>query len=186
MQIFNKFWNENPKLLRKVVAVTGDVGNVDLGLSPESKRKLLDEVTIIFHVAATLKLDANLKDAVNMNTEGTLRLLQLAVEMKNLVVRNYIRLFLISQFQFAFTLRIFLQAFVHTSTAYCHCDVPIMEERVYAPPEDPHNVMNLVHWMDRDLLHEITEKYVRFLLVAKICDFERRKLLIIFEYRFAE
>lgn len=88
MQIFNKFWTENPEILRKVVAVTGDVGNTDLGLSPENKRMLLNGVTIVFHVAATLKLDANLKDAVNMNTEGTLRLLQLCCEMKNLLVRS--------------------------------------------------------------------------------------------------
>ncbi|XKL69644.1 hypothetical protein PGB90_007413 [Kerria lacca] len=135
-RIFNKFWNDNPKILRKIVAITGDVSSNDLGLSAESKEKLLEEVTVIFHVAATLKLDANLKDAVNMNTEGTWRLLQLSCEMKNLV------------------------AFVHTSTAYCHCDVPIMEERVYKPPEDPKNVMNLVHWMDRDVLHEITDKII--------------------------
>mgnify|MGYP000925289276 CR=1 FL=1 len=85
-QIFNKFWTENPNILRKVVAVTGDVGNADLGLSLKDKRMLLNEVTVVFHVAATLKLDANLKDAINMNTEGTLRLLQLSCEMKNLVV----------------------------------------------------------------------------------------------------
>lgn len=135
-RIFNKLWNENPKLLQKVVAVTGDVGNENLGLSTESKQKLIEEVTVVFHVAATLKLDANLKDAINMNTEGTWRLLQLCCDMKNLV------------------------AFVHTSTAYCHCDIPIMEERVYQPPEDPRNVMNLVRWMDRNLLQEITDRII--------------------------
>ena len=69
-----------------MIAVTGDVGNQDLGLSADDKLMLLNEVTIVFHVAATLKLDANLKDAVNMNTEGTLRLLHMSCEMKNLVV----------------------------------------------------------------------------------------------------
>lgn len=86
LQIFNTFWSENPKLLKKLVPISGDVANTDLGLSPESKKKLTDNVTVIFHVAATLKLDANLKDAVNMNTEGTWRLLHLSCEMKNLVV----------------------------------------------------------------------------------------------------
>lgn len=76
-------------MLQKVVPVTGDVGNVDLGLTPEGKKTLINNVTVVFHVAATLKLDANLKDAVNMNTEGTWRLLWLATEMKNLVVRGY-------------------------------------------------------------------------------------------------
>lgn len=86
VQIFNKFWSENPKIFNKLVAINGDVASADLALSDESKQTLIDEVTVVFHVAATLKLDANLKDAVNMNTEGTLRLLKLSCEMKNLVV----------------------------------------------------------------------------------------------------
>lgn len=134
--IFDKFWEKDPEILKKIWPIQGDVANEKLDLSPADEKMLVDTVSVVFHVAATLKLDANLQDAVNMNTEGTYRLLQLCSRMKN------------------------LRAFVHTSTAFCHCDVPVMEERVYQPPEDPHNLMNLVKWMDRDMLHSITEKII--------------------------
>jgi len=41
----------------------------------------------VFHFAATLRLEAKLKDAVEMNTRGTWRLLQLARGMTQLKVR---------------------------------------------------------------------------------------------------
>lgn len=75
-------------MLRKVKAVAGDIGSEKLGLSDEDERKLEQQVHIIFHIAAILKLDADIKDAVNMNTCGTLRLLQLATRMKKLQVNR--------------------------------------------------------------------------------------------------
>lgn len=73
-------------MMRKIVPINGDVASPNLALVGQSKQILIDEVTVVFHVAATLKLDSNLKDAINMNTEGTLRLLKLCCEMKNLIV----------------------------------------------------------------------------------------------------
>lgn len=87
-QIFNNFRKENPQLLSKVKAVAGNIADENLGLSDEDELKLIDNVQIIFHIAAILKLDANLKDAVNMNTTGTLRLLKLAEKMPKLQVIN--------------------------------------------------------------------------------------------------
>lgn len=74
--------------MRKVIPIQGDVANENIGLSSESQEKLIENVSVVFHVAATLKLDANLKDAINMNTEGTLRLLQLSTKMKRLKVNK--------------------------------------------------------------------------------------------------
>ena len=87
-QIFNNFRKENPQLLSKVKAIAGNIADENLGLSDEDERKLIDNVQIVFHIAAILKLDANLKDAVNMNTTGTLRMLKLAEKMSKLQVRN--------------------------------------------------------------------------------------------------
>lgn len=77
-----------------------------LGISAEDRRKLVENVSIVFHFAATLRLEAELKDSIEMNTGGTLRVLTLAREIKN------------------------LKAFVHLSTAFCSADIAEFEERV--------------------------------------------------------
>lgn len=66
--------------------VSGDVGADELGISPDTKKKMIAEVSVVFHGAATLNLDASLTEAVNLNTTGTLRMLEFCSEMKNLEV----------------------------------------------------------------------------------------------------
>ncbi|XP_065219546.1 putative fatty acyl-CoA reductase CG5065 isoform X2 [Planococcus citri] len=129
--------DENPAALKKVIGVEGDISEKKLGLSVSSEEKLCREVQIVYHIAAMLKLDAELKDAVVMNVEGTLQLLNLATKMEKLV------------------------AFVHTSTAYCHCDIPLMEEKVYPTEESPYDVINMVHWMKPEILESITKKMIK-------------------------
>lgn len=75
--------------MSKVQAVCGDVSVDELGVEPEMKRKLISEVSIVFHGAATLNLDAQLTDAINLNTRGTLRMLEFCSDMKNLEVFNF-------------------------------------------------------------------------------------------------
>ncbi len=91
-QIFNNFRQENPRMLEKIRAVNGDIGMPQLGLSQSDEQQLIQEVNVVFHIAAILKLDADLKAAVNMNTEGTLRLLQLCTTMQNLNASILIRI----------------------------------------------------------------------------------------------
>jgi len=69
--------------------VSGDVGVDGLGIKPEMKERLISDVSIVFHGAATLNLDASLSEAINLNTTGTLRMLEFCSEMKNLVVCQY-------------------------------------------------------------------------------------------------
>lgn len=66
--------------------VCGDVGLEGLGISEEMKEKLISEVSIVFHGAATLNLDASLNEAINLNTTGTLRMLEFCSNMKKLEV----------------------------------------------------------------------------------------------------
>lgn len=79
---------------------------MNLGLSEYDIAELSKEVTVIFHFAATLKLEAPLKANVDMNTAGTLRALTVAQKMKNLAV------------------------FVHLSTAFCYPDYEVLGEKV--------------------------------------------------------
>lgn len=57
-----------------------------LGINTEDEQLLLNEVSIIFHLAATVRFDEPLNDAVLLNTRGTRELVNLARKMKNLEV----------------------------------------------------------------------------------------------------
>jgi fatty acyl-CoA reductase len=84
--LFDRLRTEKPDALQKVVFIQGDVLLDELGLTAESKARLQEEVSVVFHCAATLRLEANLKDSVEMNTTGTWKVLQLARGMKQLKV----------------------------------------------------------------------------------------------------
>jgi fatty acyl-CoA reductase len=84
--LFDRLRTEKPDALQKVISIQGDVLLEELGLTPESKARLQEEVSVVFHFAATLRLEAKLKDAVEMNTMGTWRVLQLARDMTQLKV----------------------------------------------------------------------------------------------------
>ena len=79
----------------------------DLGLSPEDKSMLMQRVNIVFHSAATVRFDEPLKVAVNLNTKGTDRMIELCKSMSNLI------------------------SIVHVSTAYSNADQYEIKEEVY-------------------------------------------------------
>lgn len=86
LQLFDYFRKNDESLLSKLKAVHGDVGKDGLGIAQEMKDELISEVSIVFHGAATLNLDASLTEAINLNTTGTLRMLEFCSAMKNLKV----------------------------------------------------------------------------------------------------
>lgn len=85
-QIFKNFELENPGLLKKLKALRGDVAEENLGLSDADKQLLINDVSIVFYSAAILKMDVDLKKAINVNTKGVIRCLNIASEMKQLMV----------------------------------------------------------------------------------------------------
>lgn len=87
-QVFQRIREEKPATFKKIVPFFGDVLQEGLGLTEEARRRITEEATIIIHSAATLKLEAKLKDAVQMNLLGTHRVLELAKQTKNLLVRK--------------------------------------------------------------------------------------------------
>lgn len=60
--------NEKPQLFKKVIPLNGDVCLPNLGLTDLQRELLINEVNIVFHFAAILRLEAKLKDAIEMNT----------------------------------------------------------------------------------------------------------------------
>ena len=67
--------------MSKVHPVEGDVSLPDLGLSPAHRTLLIESVNIVFHVAATVRFNEPLNVAVNVNTKGTVRIIELCKEL---------------------------------------------------------------------------------------------------------
>nr|CAD7396895.1 unnamed protein product [Timema poppensis] len=57
-------------------------------------------------------------------------------------------------------MRVWNQALVHVSTAYCNCNRQEIGELVYPPPADPDKIIQCVEWMDEELLNTITPKII--------------------------
>lgn len=87
MQLFQRLREKRPEALQKIVPLAGDVLQEGLGLTEESRVRLQANVSVIIHSAATLRLEAKLKDAVQMNVVGTYRVLELAKTMPKLKVK---------------------------------------------------------------------------------------------------
>lgn len=120
--------------LKKIVALKGDGAEVGLGLSPEDAKRLTNEVSVIFHVAASVRFDDTLKSSAFMNLRGTYETIKLALEMKK------------------------LECFLHMSTAYCIKHRELIEEKVYPPPGDWRQVLKLCETLDENVLEIMAPK----------------------------
>ncbi|XP_022240976.1 putative fatty acyl-CoA reductase CG5065 isoform X2 [Limulus polyphemus] len=133
-EIFRNIRKKQPHLLSKLVPVHGDIILPGFGLRPSDMTLIANEVSVVFHSAATVKFDEPLKRSVEMNIIGTRRLVEVCHKMPLLV------------------------ALIHVSTAYCNCDRDEVDEIVYPPPANPQKVIDALEWMDEDLVALITPK----------------------------
>lgn len=72
--------------MSKLTAVTGDVTLPGFGLSVSDMHLLIENVSIVFNSAATIKFNEELKDAIEMNVKGPMQLLNICRQMKRLEV----------------------------------------------------------------------------------------------------
>ncbi|XP_050316285.1 fatty acyl-CoA reductase wat-like isoform X2 [Anthonomus grandis grandis] len=108
--IFDRVKIEKPKCRNKVEAIPGDCTIAGLGISIIDRQKLISNIDVVFHVAATVNFNEHLKLAYNINLNGTKDLLNLAREMKN------------------------LKSIIHVSTAYSNCQRIQINEEIYDHP----------------------------------------------------
>jgi fatty acyl-CoA reductase len=86
LQLFSKMKENVPKFRHKVVAIPGDCNVTDLGIKASDRILLVEDVTHVFHVAATVRFDEKLRLAVGINVMGTHNVLDLAKQMTRLKV----------------------------------------------------------------------------------------------------
>lgn len=150
---------ENPSSFEKLIPVLGDISLEDLGLSKIERQKIIEQVSVIFHIAANVRFEGNLKNDIFSNVRSTKDICILAKNMKNLAVSKII-LFVLGYFVFDvyFKKYTFVQVLVHVSTAYAHIDKPVIDEIVYPPLIDWRNVIKMVESLDEQIVQVFTSK----------------------------
>ncbi|CAH0712968.1 unnamed protein product, partial [Brenthis ino] len=135
-QVFDVVRQNNPSQLDKLCIVPGDVAQPGLGI-PGTYLKQLQEVSIVFHSAATLKFDEALPTAVEQNVLSVMRLMDICDTLPN------------------------LQALIHVSTAYSNPELSVVEEKVYPAPTSVSRLLALVDAVPPSLLASITSEYIK-------------------------
>lgn len=135
-KLFDRLRDENPDFREKIIAINSELTQPKLALSEEDKEIIIDSTNVIFHCAATVRFNENLRDAVQLNVIATRQLILLAQQMKN------------------------LEVFMHVSTAYAYCNRKHIDEVVYPPPVDPKKLIDSLEWMDDGLVNDITPKLI--------------------------
>uniref|UniRef100_A0A131YKF1 Fatty acyl-CoA reductase n=1 Tax=Rhipicephalus appendiculatus TaxID=34631 RepID=A0A131YKF1_RHIAP len=125
-EMFQRVRLEVPEALGKVKAVAGDIAQPGLGLSDADKRILVEEVSVVFHLAATIRPNEAFKQAVQLKVLGTRRTLDLCKQMRNLC------------------------ALVHVSTAYSNWDKKEVHEMVYQTPIEAHKVIEATQYANEE------------------------------------
>ncbi|XP_071831166.1 fatty acyl-CoA reductase 1-like [Apostichopus japonicus] len=131
-ELFRRVQRFNPDYVRKIIPIHGDMTKADLGISGSDVRLIQDDVSIVFHVAATVRFDEKLKSALQLNVIAAKYLMKIARGMKN------------------------LQSYQHISTAYAHCDQSYIDEMLYPTPANADQLHSSIEWMTDDMVSKIT------------------------------
>jgi fatty acyl-CoA reductase len=144
------------------VPIEGDVTVQGMALTDES-RELLKNVSVVLHSAASVRFDDNLRDAVILNTRGTLEVINFALTLQHLVT------------------------FVHISTTYCYPERAFTDEQVYPVMCDWRRTIELAEKLDLETLETFMSHYTGFMpntyvftkaLAEKICESYQHQLPI--------
>ncbi|KOC70467.1 Fatty acyl-CoA reductase 1 [Habropoda laboriosa] len=133
--LFRKLHELNPNFMEKVVPINGDLQRTDLGLSPEDRRCLIENVDIIIHNAAIVYFEARPSYLLRTNVIGTQKMLELAAECNH------------------------LKMFVYVSTAYSHLYNEVIEEKFYPPPADIKLVEDMIR-ADEETKYGISKEQI--------------------------
>ncbi|XP_055842634.1 fatty acyl-CoA reductase wat-like [Episyrphus balteatus] len=135
-QIFNVLRREKPKELDKLITIPGDVSQLNLDI-PLSSIKLLQNVSIVLHSAATIRFDEPLKTAILINVRGTREVLRIAAKLPK------------------------LQMFLHISTLFSNCNLKFIDEKIYPAPMDWRNCIRIAEQVNDDDMRVFENKLTK-------------------------
>lgn len=136
LKVFHRICKEKPEMFSKIVPVFGDITSKRLGLNDEQYQRVIGSCNVVFHMAASLKLEATLKPNIEMNLTGTKHVIEVCKQMP------------------------FLVSAVHLSTAFCNCDQEVLQEKVYEWPQKPNDLIRCAEWMTEDAMDVMGRKLI--------------------------
>ncbi|XP_050438687.1 putative fatty acyl-CoA reductase CG5065 [Adelges cooleyi] len=137
LPLFEKLRNEKPGLAeKKLFPIEGDITEPQLGLSDVDYRMLSENVSVVFHAAATVRFDEPLREAIIKNVRGTREVVQLGKQMKRLKV------------------------FLHVSTTYCNCNRIYVDEKFYPSPVGWQDAISIAENLDPKLSEICAKKFL--------------------------
>lgn len=139
MPVFDILRIQNPNFAANLIPISGDVSLINAGIS-ESDKNLMENVSVIFHCAATVKFDEPLINAILMNTRGTREIMNFAETLKN------------------------LKALVHVSTAYSNAHLRIIEEKINPPIADWQKMIEICEKVDENKIELLTRHSINFMV----------------------
>ncbi|CAG9802503.1 unnamed protein product [Chironomus riparius] len=128
----------NPKFMDKLVPIEGDVSQLGLGMS-EHDKKMMKNVSIVYHSAASVRFDDSLKYAVLMNTRGTREVMEFATTLLN------------------------IKCVMHVSTTYSNLGYDSVKEEIYPAIADWQKTIEICEKMEENVLNFVTKKYTSFM-----------------------
>ncbi|KAH0817603.1 hypothetical protein GEV33_005189 [Tenebrio molitor] len=134
--LFDRLRVERPDFKRCVNVVAGDCTQENLGLTPEYQEELISKTNIVFHVAATVDFNENIKTAYDINVKGTKVLLEFCKKFKHLM------------------------SVVHTSTAYVYCHLDALDEVIYDHPLHYERADSMLEKLSLEEAHRLTPSIV--------------------------
>ncbi|XP_033316646.1 fatty acyl-CoA reductase 1-like [Bombus bifarius] len=135
--VFDGVRAQNPTIFDKIHLVEGDVTLPDLGLLQKDRDMLIENVNIVFHVAATINFHQPLDMIVNANVKGTANIIKLCKELKHVI------------------------SVVYVSTAYSNPNLSDIEEKVYTTNLDPSLVIDICDRQDKELINLLEERILK-------------------------
>ncbi|KAG5676203.1 hypothetical protein PVAND_006052 [Polypedilum vanderplanki] len=136
LPMFKRIMEEKPEVMKKILVVSGEITEKNLGLSEENLQYVIDNTDIVFHVAASIRFTAPLKENVLTNLVATQETIDIAKKMKN------------------------LKAMLHVSTAFCTVERSVIDEKVYDHPGNPFNLISLAKQMDEPTMSGLEDQLV--------------------------
>ncbi|XP_055297752.1 putative fatty acyl-CoA reductase CG5065 [Sitodiplosis mosellana] len=132
--VFDRLHQELPNHFSKLCAINGDCTQIGLGISDEDFKRM-ENVSVIFHSAASVRFDDALKNAILLNTRGTVEVMRLAEKLKQ------------------------IRVVLHVSTTYCNPTKKIVEEMIYPPNGDWEMAIKIAEKYDETTLNALTQKF---------------------------
>lgn len=130
------YMNDKEQLLSKVIAFEGDITLPRLGLSDSDYATLAENVSLVFHAAASVRFTEPLRQATKLHIFGTQQVIELCRKMVNFI------------------------SLTHLSSISAWFTQHKLEERVYSSPIDPKQLMTDMETMSDEEVERVTKENI--------------------------